>query len=171
MLGLNDSALPNARRLTGDNGGVVVLLRAQSARALLVGKVGKLNSWRTARDGHKSISGILRVEWPRPEIGGRVYPKQVAAPNRFCWPRSAETERWPRPKYADFALLVFQQSPAPSHHGSSPMRFRLQWQKAEVYGKTLSSCSTQHSSSSPFRHHETMVPEAVPICIEFNPQQ
>ena len=35
-----------------------------------------------------------------PEIDGRAYPKQVAAPKRFRWPRSAEMKRWPRPKYA-----------------------------------------------------------------------
>ncbi len=35
-----------------------------------------------------------------PEIDGRAYPKQVAAPKRFRWPRSAEITKWPRPKYA-----------------------------------------------------------------------
>jgi len=35
-----------------------------------------------------------------PEIDGRAYPKQVAATKRFSWPRSAEMEKWPRPKYA-----------------------------------------------------------------------
>jgi hypothetical protein len=39
-------------------------------------------------------------EMAAPEIDGRAYPKQVAAPKRFRWPGSAEMKRWPRPKYA-----------------------------------------------------------------------
>jgi hypothetical protein len=67
---------------------------------LLFGEVGNLYSWRNAQHGHRAVSGILREEWPPPETGGCGYPKEVAAPNRFSWPRSAEMKRWPRPKYA-----------------------------------------------------------------------
>ncbi len=62
-------------------------------------------------------------EMAAPEIDGRAYPKQVAAPKRFEWPRSAEMEKWPRPKYACGAHLLGKgdHSPpgGPPQHGQT----------------------------------------------------
>ena len=118
MLDLNDLALPfrwahdwRPRWGSGPS-------RGESVTALLFGQVGKLNSWRIAQDGHRTVSGILRVGWPHPEIGGRDDPKQVAAPNRFDWPRSAEIAKWSRPKYA--TAVAVQQNPSAWILGAEP---------------------------------------------------
>ncbi len=100
MLDPNALVQPYDGHMTGDHSGAVVLLGPQGVRMLLFGEVGNLYSWRNAQHGHRAVSGILREEWPPPETGGCGYPKEVAAPNRFSWPRSAEMKRWPRLKYA-----------------------------------------------------------------------